>query len=394
MQGDRVPDAVGGRAGAGRLKVHDNYRNACGRARGTAQDALARRPIHRHCEAIRSRAVPTAMLTLMLIAGATSAGDATQADCEGPTADVERIEIMSPAGHWRREGFAEMVPAIRLPTTHDTSDVIRVFLKVPSGARIAARMLPDQRRATLIFPPGTQADRVEMFAFQNPDGSSEETVVDVRGTTIDDQGRLRFHALRPEHGGAQAPVLGWSWPAGDEDARNLATCLLMRLSRQARTPVGRPPLDDEGLRMLQRLNDCSRCHLANHQRDHSIHHAPMPRRETDQSGFYTPLSVLNDAVALAATRPLDLNAGDPYVSVSCDSGPAMLAREQGWIWYRCADDSVPVGRRDISAGLRDGDSYTRSVCAARRYLFEHMDQDARKAFAEAFAVCGIGRDHR
>ena len=72
----------------------------------------------------------------------------------------------------------------------------------------------------------------------------------------------------------------------------------------------------------------------------------------------------------------------------------MLAREQGWIWYRCADDSVPVGRRDISAGLRDGDSYTRSVCAARRYLFEHMDQDARKAFAEAFAVCGIGRDHR
>jgi len=37
----------------------------------------------------------------------------------GPSPAIERIEIDDPAAHWIDGGFAEMLPAIRLPTTLD-----------------------------------------------------------------------------------------------------------------------------------------------------------------------------------------------------------------------------------------------------------------------------------
>jgi hypothetical protein len=215
-------------------------------------------------------------------------------------------------------------------------------------------------------------------------------VVDVRGTLIDDGGGQRFHCLRPVSGEPDAPLLGWSWAAGDERARAEASRRVMDLAARAASPVGAPPLSGEALEALGRLNDCAHCHIPNHQSETSIMKAPFPRRATDASGFYVPLSVLHDEVPLAATRPLDLNVADPYVSVRCADGPARLVRDDdGWIWYRCPGEDVPVGRRDVGAGLAAGDPYTLRVCRARRYLYERMDAPAREVFAASFRACAI-----
>lgn len=286
-------------------------------------------------------------------------------------------------------GYAEMVPSLRLPTTHDAMDDVRVYLLVPPGHSISAYYLDDQERYTLLFPVGTRMDRVESLRYQSGKGELGETPVDVRGTLIEAGGRQRFHCLRPESGKPLAPLLGWSWSANDTAAREEATRRIMALAARVGTPVDGPPLSGDALAALGHLNDCARCHIANHRREVSVGSAPFPRRETDASGFYVPLSALNSEGAVAATRPLDLNAGDPYVDVRCGKGPARLVHDGEWIWYRCADGSVPVGRRDVRTALAAGDEYTARVCRSRRYLHDHMDRAARQVFAASFRECGI-----
>jgi len=286
-------------------------------------------------------------------------------------------------------GYAEMVPSLRLPTTHDATDLIRVYLLVPPGRSISARYLENKGRYTLLFPAGTRADRVESLRYRDEGGEFGETPMDVRGTLIEAGGRQRFHCLRPESGEPLAPLLGWSWPANDAAAREEATRRITALASRVGTPIDGPPLSGDALRALGRLNDCAHCHVANHRREVSVDAAPFPRRETDASGFYVPLSVLHSEVALAATRPRDLNADDPWVDVRCGKEPARLIRDDDWIWCRCADGSVPVGRRDVRGALAAGDGYTARVCRSRRYLHEHMDRAARQAFAASFRECGI-----
>jgi hypothetical protein len=231
---------------------------------------------------------------------------------------------------------------------------------------------------------------VEYLRFSTAGGGTALTVVDVRGTRIGPEGRQRFLCLRPVSGEPGAPLLGWSWPAGDEQAQAEATRRIEALAARAGTPVEEPPLTGADLDALVRLNDCGRCHVPDHRRETSIAAAPLPRRETDASGFYLPLSVLHDEVALAATRPLELNAADPYVTVRCGERPARLFRDdEGWVRFRCPDGRVPTGRRDVAAGLAAGDPYTLRVCRARRYLYDHMDAAARAAFADSFRACAI-----
>jgi hypothetical protein len=286
-------------------------------------------------------------------------------------------------------GYAEMVPSLRLPTTHDAADMIRVYLQVPPGHSISAYYLENERRYTLLFPAGTRADRVESLRYRNGRGEFGETPMDVRGTLIEAGGRQRFHCLRAQSGKPLAPLLGWSWPANNKVAREEATRRIMSLASRVGTPIDGPPLSGNDLRALGRLNDCAHCHIPNHRREASVDAGPFPRRETDASGLYAPLSVLHSEVALAATRPQDLNADDPWVDVRCGKGPARLVHDGNWIWYRCADGSVPVGRRDVRGALAAGDGYTARVCQSRRYLDEHMDRAARQAFAASFRECGI-----
>jgi len=289
-------------------------------------------------------------------------------------------------------GYAEMVPSLRLPTTHDATDIIRVYLRVPPGRTISARYLEAQGRYTLLFPPGTRADRVEYLRYRHEDGELRETPVDVRGTLIGARGEQRFHTLRPVSGKPFAPLLGWSWPANDMAARREATDRLVALAARVGTPLDAPPLSGDQLRALQHLNDCAKCHLANHRRAVSIDDAPLPRRETDAAGFYVPLTALHSEVAVAATRPRDLNAADPFVEIRCGEQPARLVQDGDWIWYRCPDGDVPVGRRNIRAALAARDDYTAAVCRSRRYLHDHMDAAARAAFAAAFEECGNAPD--
>jgi hypothetical protein len=300
-----------------------------------------------------------------------------------------RTERIPHPDYWQRMGYAEMVPALRLPTTHDATDVIRIYLRVPPGQSISARYLENQQRYMLQFPVGTRADRVESLRYRNNRGELGETPMDVRGTLIESGGRQRFHCLRPESGKPLAPLLGWSWPSNDAAAEKEATRRIMALASEVGTPIDGPPLSGDALRALGRLNDCAHCHIANHRREASVDSAPFPRRESDASGFYVPLSVLHSEVAMAATRPLDPNAGDPYVDVRCGKRPARLVKDGDWIWYRCADGSVPVGRRDVRSALAAGDEYTARVCQSRRYLHDHMDRTAREAFAASFQECGI-----
>jgi len=334
----------------------------------------------------RSTVGPWALACALALAPASSTAPADPAVQNHSPVRTERI---SDPGYWKRNGFVEMVPSLRLPTTHDSTDVIRVYVRVPPGRSISAPYVKAQGRFTLLFPPGTRADRVEYVRFRNAEGEIAETPVDVRGTLIETGGRQRFHTLRPVSGEPFASLLGWSWPAHDARARRNATQRILELAAHAGRPLSAPPLSAPDLRALRRLNDCAECHIANHQRATSIFDAPFPRRESDASGFYVPLTVLHSEVAVAATRPLDLNAGDPFVDIHCGDDPARLIREGEWIWYRCPDESVPVGCRNVRAGIAAGDEYTAAICRSRRYLYDNMDAAAREAFATSLEECAI-----
>jgi hypothetical protein len=129
--------------------------------------------------------------------------------------------------YWRRMGYAEMVPALRLPTTHDARDIIRVYLLVPPGQSISAPYLENEGRYTLLFPTGTRVDRVESLRYRNERGEFGETPMDVRGILIE-------AGVKP-----LAPLLGWPWSANDTAAREEAThrtiCTSIRTG-----PLGRP----------------------------------------------------------------------------------------------------------------------------------------------------------
>ncbi len=50
-------------------------------------------------------------------------------------------------------------------------------------------------------------------------------------------------------------------------------------------------------------------------------------------------------------------------------------------------------RLELAARRQSGTArhdYTRQLCESRRWLFERMTETACTAFADAFAVCGIG----
>ena len=97
-----------------------------------------------------------------------------------------------------------------------------------------------------------------------------------------------------------------------------------------------------------------------------------PRRATDDAGFYGVLGVLADAAPLEDHRPRDRNADDPFVAIA-----------------RPGDGGVPRAALDLPRALAAGAPHAAAVCRSRRYLFDHMDPDARAAFAPAFSECGI-----
>lgn len=295
-----------------------------------------------------------------------------------PGVTAKRIEV--PQTHWRDHGFVKMVPPVRLPSDQRERDRIQVWLKVGEG-KITAREL-DDGRVLLSYPAGTVADRVE---------SMGDVVIDVRGTTLERDDVELFHVYVAE-GEAPSPLVGWEWRRGDFDAEASATrALLAQLRKTRRTMRGEPVPSEQqhqaSLLSYERNNNCGACHA--HERP-LVTSGDTVHRPTDSAGFFVPLSVLAPAVPLERHRPWDMNVDDPFLSLSCPSGgaPRLVTRGPAR-QFTCATFEVPMGSLDVPRALAAGDKRTEEMCESRRYLYEHMDSDARALFAPAFAACGV-----
>jgi hypothetical protein len=271
----------------------------------------------------------------------------------GCAGEPAAVTIADPAAHWSTAAFVELVPSVRLPTSLDERDHIRVFLSLPDGARVGS---------DLRVPPGTVADRVEY------DG---ERAIDVRGTRFTADGE-RFHVYRPD--GEQ--LAGWEWRRGDKRQQRLATERLSALVERT---------GPEMAERFRRLNQCPGCHNAGQAAARIV--GPGPQRATDGSGLYHLRAVLDSSAPVEHHRPRDLNAADPFIAVRCGDAPARLVENGRARRFECADATPPVGHLDVRAALAAGDAHAEAVCRARAYLSEHMDEVTRAAFAASLAEC-------
>jgi hypothetical protein len=287
--------------------------------------------------------------------------------------------------YWARNHFVELVPPVRFPTTHSERDICRIMLRVPDKAVIAAVQIPATTHYTVRFPPGTRLDRIESMRYG--DDRAEETITDVRGSVVEPNQRMRFHLYRPIGAQSHALLEGRTWIADDVEAQSLADRWLTSFLRNHEVPYRSRQLAEPDIVELVQFNHCSLCHIPNRWRQSVSVEDGLPQRSTDANGFYTPLAVLSDSVPLSSNRVWDLNADDPYVRVTCSGAPAGLIETPDSRQFKCPKGRLAVGSRDIQRGLANRDSYTIQVCKARQYLFEHMTEQARHAFAAAFAVC-------
>jgi hypothetical protein len=303
---------------------------------------------------------------------------------------VTPVTIEDPATYWTRSGFVEMTPPVRLPS-QDGRERIVIWLRLPENSvlRVVHR---EGERATLSYPPGTVADRVDMR-----DARRASSVADVRGTRFE-SGQEYFHVLRslaPPGKSAAGPtgtaalLNGLEWKRGDAVAERRATDQM--LARMAEARGLEDPSDDPMLTRFERRNDCGSCHARDlpERRTHDPGDL-APNRGTDAGGLYTIATVLADEAPLETHRARDLNEGDPFIRVTCgDGGEASLTTGRRRRHYTCADGSVPRGRIDLRAALATGDAHAQAVCASRTYLAAHMDEEGRAAFADAFRECGL-----
>lgn len=326
-----------------------------------------------------------AAVSVLGCSGAQDAGERRAP--AGPAASgVHPVRFEQARRFWPEHGFVELVPPVRLPTTHDYRDHIQIWLRFPEDGQIEVRRLEEQGRYTLRSPPGTRTDRVEYIRY-GVDDRWAATVIDVRGWRIGSHGPERFHVLRSTSAEPLAPLAGWSWPAGRERAQTIATRKLLHMVSTTRRPLDRPPLEGDALERFARLNECFRCHQPNKELDPTVDEAPIPRRATDASGCYALVMMLAREVPLSNARPVDLNVKDPYVRIRC--GGEIVDFPPDTERPDCPEGSTPMAFRDIEEGLEDGDEHTRRVCKGRRYIHRHMSDEGRAAFAEAFRECGL-----
>ncbi|HVY44352.1 MAG TPA: hypothetical protein VHB21_00675, partial [Minicystis sp.] len=129
-------------------------------ASGAAAASPAPRPARRD-----ARKKPVSTVALVLAAGAVGAAATAVVGYvrERPGKGVEERAFAGGTREpWIERGFVEMVPTLRLPTRVDGRSRIEVWLRVPEGAKLGARAVEGQKRTTLVYPPGTIADRIEL----------------------------------------------------------------------------------------------------------------------------------------------------------------------------------------------------------------------------------------
>ncbi len=274
---------------------------------------------------------------------------------------------------WKEAGFVELVPPIRPPTSADGSDRISVWLRLPSAAQIITDRSSGEPR--LRMPSGAELDRVEVT--QRGDLTTAE-VEDVRGTTFGPEGES-FHVFRRR----DAELWGLEWARGDAVAQRAADQALA---------AGLPPA---ARGRLVELNQCAGCHTPDKPAATRVAESTLPHRKTDASGLYHPQSVLERETPVEFSRPNDPNLADPFVRFRCATGGLSVREAGGSKSPRCSDGSVPLATLDLQRALAAGDPHAQAVCASRKFIWEHLDELGRVAFADAFSDCGIGpqRNH-
>ena len=139
---------------------------------------------------------------------------------------------------------------------------------------------------------------------------------------------------------------------------------------------------------LIELNHCENCHYPNRYEAVWKESSHLPHRNTDASGFYTPLSVLSDQAPLPETRARDLNMEDPFIDFTCVDGNEPIIRNKiSFHPMYCQDGMAVLAVRNIKEGIRSEDSYTSKICDSRYYLYRHMDLSAKKIFSAYIAEC-------
>ena len=308
---------------------------------------------------------------------------------------LHAVQIPNDPGYWRDAGFVDMVGPMRLPTDKSIGEHIAVWVRLPKDGKITVRWLPDQKRYTIKFPPGTVADRVDSSKEEHDAMQVVRGVADVRGARIGADGRIWFHDYEPVPGEPVKWLKGYEWlrtgPAGDDRAADS----LIRLFYP-----GAPAKAKDEMAEFRRLNQCGACHLVDRPAPITAPARTWPRGLntsspppdsvfplTDADGFYQPITVLTDTMVIRNHRPWDLNADDPFITVLCGGQKTEAITEGDQRYYRCADGGVPTGRLDMAAALKHEDPHALRVCAAREYLYEHMDAEGQKVYKNFYAEC-------
>jgi len=303
---------------------------------------------------------------------------------------VRRIDIADQQRYWIDSGFQELSPSVRVSVSSGALPRTAIYLRVPEGAAIS--VLPrEDGGASLLFPPGSESDRVTLIRFSTPDGERAWTVADVRGTRIDATGQEWFHVYRPLDGQGHSALVGYEWRRGHDDEHELADSHLAQHLRTHARALHKRPAGEGYIARFLRLNDCASCHFPNKPgaTDPDERLPPWP---TDANAWYTFAAVVSDSAALSATPTFhDPNFDDPFVRATCTEGEALLRGRPRYRHYRCQDGSMPMGTRDVRRGLAEHHAYTESVCRSRAWLYERMDTKARAQFADAVSACNPQR---
>lgn len=294
---------------------------------------------------------------------------------------VEERTLAAPTEYHRREGFVRLEPPIHAPSSAAELDQVEIWIRVPPSAAIELAQDP-AGAPTLAFPPGTIADRVE-FAGQGV----RRRVVDIRGTTVTEDGGQRFHVFRPTGPAPEAPLRGVAWPRESPAAHAVATDRL--LAQLAEGWPARDMAETARARFLEGVrsrNACLPCHAPHRPTNRWPGDRGLVHRGTDASGFFTPQWVLRDRAPLESYGAHDRTWSDPAVDVHCvdESSPGERVEPRG---RACGARGIPWGTLDWERAWAETPERARAICRSRHYLLARSSPAAAEAFADALAPC-------
>ncbi len=296
---------------------------------------------------------------------------------------IHQVRIPNDIDYWAKNKYGEMVLPILLPTKRLVilNERIKIWLYIPPGKKISAKWIESQKRYTLVYPSGTIADRVEQVnSFTLPWGTHVRAIGDVRGTRIDDKGGEFFHVYGPSLK-EEEWILGFEWPRVNQEVDKLAREKLIHLYFPNFEKEGASSRAAAGFRTA-----CTNCH----KHDNPPRLMKSELFESDSAGFFNPIGVLQDSLAIRDQRPWDWNADNSYISVWC--GNIQVKAEvngESRKYPACKNGEAPIGKLDLKLALQKGDAHAKALCESRRFLFNNMDSFARDSFKNAFEKCGI-----